>query len=633
MKALICPNCHAKNRPGAKFCGNCRTPFQGSIQEPSQPDPSISTDDVRQVIGNIARKVDKKIIEPVMKAMDELFEEQEQGDSNAPTRRLPSSEQSPRTGAVVISQAIPLKKPGEWIRGYVIQKSKALKRSNYYTVCMAQCKNGHINPQAQNDKCGTCQLNLQINLIHETVSGAQGGNGEYRKRLVNWPITPGLLKHIAIFDDKGNQYVVTDQPLEPWQSLSEITTPIVDTKWIVENCARIGDVVLQLSMKSYVLSKMSSRAQGILEAIVWGNDQKLALADLSIFIHSSQAAPIILPKSPTNQEKYIFMLGQILFTLASGHAWDLCREETSAVPFLFRGLIDRAHHGENEELESYLSDLKQIQQNSQAMRGLRQIAGYATDNGRQRDHNEDYVEKFSLGVQQSQESSETGLYAVADGMGGQQAGEKASKLVVEVIHKSIQLKFASLQAGPRLNRETLKLSDTMTPEKILHEAVLEANSVLLASRQKSGSDRGTTITSALIVGNNCAIANVGDSRTYLLHNGKLEQVSRDHSLVARLLEAGVIKAEEVRSHPQRNQIYRTLGDKPKLEVDTFTRVLTAGDRLLLCSDGLWEMVLDQEMERTLKTASSPQAACDQLISKANIAGGDDNISVIVVWIE
>jgi serine/threonine protein phosphatase PrpC len=649
MRDLICSKCGTQNRQGAKFCGTCGVSLEVSNQEPPQLTQSsppngvlqrilAAKDDILKESHQYAKKVDEEIIIPVMETIDLLFDDKQK---QAPEKRdsqpkdASSSPQSQGTGMAPASQAIPPKNPGEWIRGYVVQKTKVLKRSNYYKVCMARCEQGHLNPQAMTEKCKTCRRDLRIYLIHETLSDRQADSGEFRKNFVKWPITPGILKHAAVFDHKGNQYVVTDYPLEPWESLSEINQPIADTIWIVENCVRIGEIVFQFSLKNYMIAKTTSLPQEILEAIVIGNDRKLSLADLTIFVRTSQTFPANLPKSPPNQKKYIFLIGQILYTLASGHARNMCREsgELSNVPSIFRESINRARRSEGTDLETYIKEIQQIPQSSQAMRGLRQIAGYGTDNGRQRDHNEDYVEKFTLGVQQSQDTPDTGLYAVADGMGGHQAGEKASKLVIEVIHKNIQQKIATMQTGPRLSRETVKLDDTITPEKILKEAVLEANSILLTSRQKSGSDRGTTITTALIVGNTCVIANVGDSRTYLLHSGKLEQVSRDHSLVARLLEAGVIKAEDVRSHPQRNQIYRTLGDKPKLDVDTFTRTLKAGDRLLLCSDGLWEMVLDQEIERIMQTASSPQVACDQLIEVANNAGGEDNISVIVVWIE
>jgi protein phosphatase len=168
---------------------------------------------------------------------------------------------------------------------------------------------------------------------------------------------------------------------------------------------------------------------------------------------------------------------------------------------------------------------------------------------------------------------------------------------------------------------------------MLGQAVQRANEALVDLGQTTHSDPGSTVTAALVIGDTATIVNVGDSRTYLLRDRQLEQVTQDHSLVARLVDAGVVKPEDARDHPQRNQIHRCLGHKPDVEVDTFTRRLQVGDVLILCSDGLWDMVPDDEIQRTVESARSPQKACDALIEAANRAGGKDNIAVIVVEME
>ena len=137
----------------------------------------------------------------------------------------------------------------------------------------------------------------------------------------------------------------------------------------------------------------------------------------------------------------------------------------------------------------------------------------------------------------------------------------------------------------------------------------------------------------MIQGEAATVINAGDSRTYLLRDQKLQQITKDHSLVASLVSAGIITLEEARSHPQRNQIYRNLGEKPYVELDIFNQMLLPEDRLLLCSDGLWEMLTDEAMEAILNASGSPQAACDELVQAANAAGGEDNISAIVIKLE
>src|SRR5437879_105181 len=144
---------------------------------------------------------------------------------------------------------------------------------------------------------------------------------------------------------------------------------------------------------------------------------------------------------------------------------------------------------------------------------------------------------------------------------------------------------------------------------------------------------GCTVTAALIQNDQAYIANVGDSRTYLLRNGDLKPITKDHSLVARLVEAKQIEPDDIYSHPQRNLIYRSLGAGHKnVDPDVFHISLKSGDSLLLCSDGLWEMVRNKDLLKVLKENTDPQKVCDMLIDMANINGGEDNITAVLVQI-
>jgi serine/threonine protein phosphatase PrpC len=182
-------------------------------------------------------------------------------------------------------------------------------------------------------------------------------------------------------------------------------------------------------------------------------------------------------------------------------------------------------------------------------------------------------------------------------------------------------------------------SDVVNDDFLLEtlvEGVQWANRAVHAGSQKSGVEMGTTITAALVFDGTAYIVNVGDSRTYVFHEheGELVQVTRDHSLVARLVEVGAISRDEIYTHPDRNKVYRGLGDKGAVKVDRFTLPVSAGDYLLLCSDGLWEMVRDQEIERTMqKCAGNPPQLSDALVKAALKGGGVDNISVIVARVE
>ncbi len=213
-----------------------------------------------------------------------------------------------------------------------------------------------------------------------------------------------------------------------------------------------------------------------------------------------------------------------------------------------------------------------------------------------------------------------GLFVVADGMGGHANGQDASRLAIQTIIDYLL---------PRLAHK----EDTReSAEKLLVDSVQLANQAVHQHNIEQNADMGTTVTATLVINGTAHIANVGDSRTYLyrLSDG-LTKVTRDHSVVASLVDAGIIKPDDIYTHPKRNQIYRSLGEKPFVEVDPFTVQLYPGDKLLLCSDGLWDMVRDPEIQRVLETpTSSPQQIGENLISAALKGGGEDNVSVIVV---
>ncbi len=216
------------------------------------------------------------------------------------------------------------------------------------------------------------------------------------------------------------------------------------------------------------------------------------------------------------------------------------------------------------------------------------------------------------------------LYVVADGMGGHSHGQEASRMAIRCM---VQAVVPDILSSDHIHDDFLV--------ETLVEGVQWANTAVHESSQQSGVEMGTTITAALVFDGTAYIVNVGDSRTYVYHEreGQLVQVTRDHSLVARLVEAGAISRDEVYTHPERNKVYRGLGDKGTVKVDWFTLAVHAGDYLLLCSDGLWEMVRDQEIKRIMmKYAGDPPLASAALVKAALDGGGADNISVIVVRI-
>lgn len=258
---------------------------------------------------------------------------------------------------------------------------------------------------------------------------------------------------------------------------------------------------------------------------------------------------------------------------------------------------------------------------------LRALIGAATHTGMIRDHNEDSFLAFELGMNNSSSDRTWGLYIVADGMGGHAAGEVASGLAIRGAANVVLDEYIAptLDSNGSFDEESAK--------EIVRRAVLRANEYVIKEGLARGNDMGTTITMALVIGNRAIIGNIGDSRTYIYKGNELRRVSKDHSLVMRLVELGQISEDDIYSHPQRNAVLRSLGDKTNIEVDVFSERLAADDMLFLCSDGQWEMTRNNEMAEIIETAASPQAACDELIRAANAAGGEDNITSIVVKFE
>jgi len=164
------------------------------------------------------------------------------------------------------------------------------------------------------------------------------------------------------------------------------------------------------------------------------------------------------------------------------------------------------------------------------------------------------------------------------------------------------------------------------------QTVEMVNKQVFDIRKTSGTDMGSTLVMAMLDGSHAYVAHVGDSRAYLISNREIRRLTVDHSLVERLVATGQIRPEEAQNHPQKNVIYRTIGDKARLDVDAKAVDLAVGDRLLLCSDGLSGMVTDDVILKTVTAAADPQAACEALVAAANNAGGDDNISVVIVQI-
>lgn len=245
-----------------------------------------------------------------------------------------------------------------------------------------------------------------------------------------------------------------------------------------------------------------------------------------------------------------------------------------------------------------------------------------SDTGMVRSNNQDATYAFFASSRSVLGIADFGVFIVADGMGGHLDGEKASavaaqtvgSLILQQVYLPIVNSIAQIDDSPIIERVSI--------------AVQKANSNVVQQVRESG----TTLTSVTIIGDLAYIAHVGDSRIYLLTTDGIEKLTRDHSYVQRLIEMNELSDEEAEEHPNRNILYRALGQGEDIEVDTLTRRLPPRAKLVVCSDGLWNMVKDNEIAGIVNSAASPQEACSKLVAIANNRGGHDNITVIVVHV-
>ncbi|HMM28441.1 MAG TPA: protein phosphatase 2C domain-containing protein [Aggregatilineaceae bacterium] len=255
--------------------------------------------------------------------------------------------------------------------------------------------------------------------------------------------------------------------------------------------------------------------------------------------------------------------------------------------------------------------------------GQHLIFGQLSDIGMVRGNNQDAILAVVASSASTDDLPDFGVFIVADGMGGHHDGEKAASITTRIVAQHVLGEIL----GAMLEQ---KMDDPDRPAitEVLREALQRANRAVSAQIPEGG----TTASMAAIIGDLAYIAHVGDSRVYQITDGGIEQITRDHSLVQRLIELDQLTPEEAAEHPQRNVLYRAIGQNETLDVDAITRRLPPRSRLLLCSDGLWNLVPEETIREISARHSSPQEVCDRLVSLANERGGPDNISVIVVQI-
>lgn len=360
------------------------------------------------------------------------------------------------------------------------------------------------------------------------------------------------------------------------------------------------------------------------------------------------APELFLPNAVYDSRSDVYSIGALLQFLLSGESAGT-GESPGLYPVAtvfpsFERLLARAIAEQPSDRFQSISDLREalIELNLPVVLQ----SGHFTDVGLVRELNEDSL--LALHLTQYYESVQTqiGLYIVSDGMGGEAAGEVASRVTVRAVAEWMtdRLISASLKsthdekiAAPTQTgglRLAVANGHEMATTEMLKQAVIAANREVMAYAAANPLERGlgATVTVAMVVGEVLTIAHVGDSRCYLLSGDQLAQLTEDHSLVQKMVNTGNLTLSEARTHPYRNVIYRSIGSDEQIEIDIIRRRLKSGDALMLCSDGLNGMLGDDQIRDILMVNPDPNAAAKELVIAANYAGGVDNTSVIVVRI-
>ncbi len=247
--------------------------------------------------------------------------------------------------------------------------------------------------------------------------------------------------------------------------------------------------------------------------------------------------------------------------------------------------------------------------------------GWSIDKGVTRTNNEDSLATVTLNQASDSDSQAVGVYVVADGMGGHAAGEIASKLAVRTAIRQLVGAVADTNVDPSLPE---------TYQQWLTNAVTVANDMVRKTALEENTNMGTTLVMAVVVGNDVHIANVGDSRAYLISPQGIRQITHDQSLVQALVDNGTLTPAQAVNHPRRNVLLQALGTEDNVSAELFNETLEADESILLCSDGLWDMLGDQEIWKIVRDAETPSAACQSLVDACNAKGARDNIAAVLV---
>lgn len=579
---MKCPKCGFENRPNARFCQRCgtvleETPKARPTRTPTKPlPPSASGSDV-------------------------------------PTRPLPAAAGfAPLPEGALLKEGqyavLEVRSAGERVNEYLVEETRPIRRC-------PQCR--AVTPEPQERFCASCGADISgvvpVFLRYRVREGAGEEVFAALLALVRASLRhPGLFLPHEVFSEapygSPRMYLVEPEQLPTPAASLPVPRPAVQ---VLEWGMFLAQALSLLHRHSVVIREVDLRRIGVENrAAYW------------MFLERDR---LLLPQeraqAPALFTQNVAGLAATLFYLATGQVWN--PQRPAPVPLELDVLIPVLRSPDAYSADQLAAVLEERLSRLRRPASVTLTVGYRTDVGKERSLNEDSLLVLQMAMVFRSQGIPIAMLTVADGMGGHEAGDVASRTAIQALAQE----WAARISAPAAAGEPLP-----APGEWLSSAVQQANRAVYERRRIAGTDMGTTLVAALVMGDVCTVANVGDSRAYHLRPDGITQITTDHSLVERLVATGQITREEVATHPQRNVIYRTLGDKARVEVDLFERRLAPGEALLLCSDGLNGMVPDEQIWQIWRTSMSPQEACDRLVEAANGAGGEDNISVIVAQV-
>ena len=604
---VICPNCQTENRSGAKFCRSCAarlpdTPASGPLAATSSEAATLTADGTRPRKGAPTLRLDQTLGNtspiPVSPARTDT----------QPLAARPNMNRRP-AGAIFGDAFV--------YRGLVFSN----EHQNHYlvtqietpeAVCTRVCPNpacGAFFPPRQdnNDEkfCTDCGTVLEPNNQDLMLIETDGPFPDNLLQVVAKGLSHGGVRApLFTFDENvsgAQRYCLVTPQYSAFPAHLESSAAFLHGASLARALDYLHDNGVEFG------GRVSAECLGLAnERAVWSN---LAGAGLHPDGHVSDRTADLRA-----------LAGVIFFWLTG----KMQVERDPALLPPVQQIFDRAATGQGYASGVELAEaLEQVGQELGAPQSVDFHMGRRTHVGMVRNLNEDSLLAMEINRIQQSVSQPLGVYAVADGMGGHAAGEVASGMIVNAIAEKATADLVPVQLAQGGNQDR---------SEWLRQAVETANRKVFELRKAAGTDMGSTLVAAVLDGPRAHIAHVGDSRIYLVNSQGIRQLTTDHSLVERLIATGQISREDARHHPQRNVIYRTIGDKLKLDVDLAVIMMKPGDNLLLCSDGLSGMVEDAKMCEIVQNASSPQAACDALIDAANAAGGEDNVTVVIIQV-